>query len=84
MINRDGTETLYMAVTADRYEMPFAVFYSLDEAAEWSGMKKNAISSSIWRDRQPGANKFNLRGYKFVKVVIENAWNDRPDEGHTR
>ena len=64
----DGTEVLYMAVTADKYELPFAVFYSVDEAAEWSGMKKSSVLCKICNDKK----KKSRRGYKFVKVVIES------------
>ena len=60
---------LYMAVTADEYELPIDFAYTAEELAERFGIKKTTILSELSR-RSSGRN----RGYKFIKVEgIEEA-----------
>lgn len=53
---------LYMAVTADKYELPLFVG-NVKEVATWAGITENNLHSQISK-HMSGKN----RGYKFVKV----------------
>ncbi len=57
--------TLYMAVTADKYELPIAVETTLEDIAEVFGISTNAVSSSIAKNRS-GKHK----GVKFIRVKV--------------
>lgn len=54
---------LYMAVTADKYELPICVEDSVHDLAKWAGISDNTLSSNLSKHKN-GKN----RGYKFVKV----------------
>lgn len=54
---------LYMAVTADKYELPICVKDNVHDLAVWAGISDNTLSSNLSKNRS-GKN----RGYKFVKV----------------
>ena len=40
-------KTLYMAVTADEYELPLYVSDTIKELSDWCGYKSNYISTAI-------------------------------------
>ena len=54
---------LYMAVTADKYEIPLAVATNAEELSRMTGYSRTTIVSSISK-RLNG----KIRGIKFVKV----------------
>lgn len=54
---------LYMAVTADKYELPLAVAKNAKKLSRMTGYSRTTIDSSISK-RRNGKN----RGIKFVKV----------------
>lgn len=58
--------SLYMAVTADKYELPVAVAESVKELSNMTGYTEALILSSISK-RQIG----NRRGIRFVRVEEE-------------
>ena len=58
---------LYMAVTADEYELPLGVFDSVKEAAEWGNTTITAVYSGISK-KITGA----YRGYKFIRIDFED------------
>lgn len=58
--------TLFMAVTADEYELPLIVSDSRKGIADYAGITTDGISSSISKNRTG-----KTRGFKFVKVEIE-------------
>lgn len=65
--------TLYMAVTADKYELPLAVTNTANELAKTLGKKTSYVRAEISRETH-GKNKCNgrMRGYKLVKVEVED------------
>ena len=65
--------TLYMAVTADEYELPLAVEDSPKKLSCATGYSCSLICSCVSR-RSSG----KTRGIKFVKVVIDEAVKKRP------
>ena len=56
---------LYIAVSLDEFELPYAVAGSLDELAQMIGSTKNIIASSI----SHGKKDRNYRRYQ--RVIIE-------------
>lgn len=59
--------TLYLAVSPDAYELPFAVAGNLRELSKLTGVKENNISSAINRN----ANG-KIKGIKFLKIKLES------------
>lgn len=57
---------MYMAVTADKYELPIAFADKAKELGKLMNVSEAAVYSSITKGKS-GRN----RGYKFVKVDIE-------------
>jgi len=57
---------LYMAVTADRYELPLFVADSPRELVLVTGYSKNIILSSIAHN-QSG----RMRGVKFIRISVD-------------
>lgn len=57
---------LYMDVAIDKYELPLFVAETIDEMSDWSGTKPQTIRTSISQNKTG-----NRRGYKFVKVDLE-------------
>lgn len=57
--------SIYMAVTADEYELPIDFSSNLKKLAERTGVSASSISSCIYKNRS-GKN----RGFKFVKVEV--------------
>lgn len=55
-----------MAVTADTYELPLAVFDTMQEAAIWAGVSRSTLNVTMYR-----GHSGMKRGYKFVPVVVE-------------
>lgn len=57
--------TLYMVVTADKYELPLAVGTS-EDIARFAGIKRMAVYNYIARKMSGKKN-----GYKLVRVEVE-------------
>lgn len=57
--------TLYMAVTADKYELPLAVGTS-EDIARFAGIKRMTVYNYIARKMSGKKN-----GYKLVRVEVE-------------
>lgn len=53
----------YLAVTADKYELPLAVACTMSELARITGYTVGTISASLYRNESG-----MLRGIKFVRV----------------
>lgn len=58
--------TLYMAVTADKYELPLIVG-SAEDIARFAGIKRLAVYNYIARKMSGKRN-----GYKLVSVEVED------------
>lgn len=71
-----GCAVVYMACTADRYELPIAVTDTLDEMSAIMGMKKESIMQSIARNIRLTKNGKTLVGhgpagsYRYYRVKI--------------
>lgn len=58
--------TLYMAVTADKYELPLVVG-TLYQVAEYGGVQLKTVQQSISSKRSG-----RLNGFKYVRVNVED------------
>lgn len=58
---------LYMAVTADKFELPLAVEVSTTQLSKKTGISKESISFSICKKRS-GKNN----GIKFIKIEVDD------------
>lgn len=58
--------TLYMAVTADKYELPLVVG-TLYQVAEYGGVQVKTVQQSISLKRSG-----KLNGFKYVRVNVED------------
>lgn len=58
--------TLYMAVTADKYELPLVVG-TLYQVAEYGGVQLKTVQQSISQKRSGRMN-----GFKYVRVKVED------------
>ena len=58
--------TLYMAVTADKYELPLVVG-TLYQVAEYGGVQLKTVQQSISLKRSGRMN-----GFKYVRVNVED------------
>ena len=58
--------TLYMAVTADKYELPLIVG-TLYQVAEYGGVQLKTVQQSISLKRSGRMN-----GFKYVRVNVED------------
>lgn len=65
--------TLYMAVTADEYELPLLVEENLGEFAQKLGKRKRTVIDELNRIKR-GKGHYNGSncGYRMVKVVVED------------
>lgn len=54
---------LWLAVTADKYELPLAVADSAAELGRMFGMKKNSIIGAVSKQRDG-----SISGRKFLKI----------------
>lgn len=67
--------TLYMAVTADRYELPVAVESNVEYLASKMGTTTNNIYSQIsYRKRERKAKRkyeSHTGGIRFVRVTVD-------------
>lgn len=63
--------TLYMLVTADKYELPLAVRDNVGEIADLIGRLKYDVYSSISK-KQVSQDTYNGFRYKIIKVVIDD------------
>lgn len=66
-------EILYMAVTADEYELPLYVTPSVFALARWAGKKTKSINEQISKGRNKPPRKVihNYTGYRYRRVYIE-------------
>lgn len=71
--------TLYLAVTADKYELPLYVAESRKEMALWSGLSVNAISCAISNYNRRRAGRCPLKRETsdpgrtmFVKIEVDD------------
>lgn len=71
--------TLYLAVTADKYELPLFVADTRKEMAEWYGVSGDWVSHAIRRyermwGKDPGGKKrINFPGKaRFMKVEVDD------------
>lgn len=58
---------LYMAITADEYELPMGVFGSVIEMAKGYGMTARTVSSYISRGTVRKKDKV-----KFIRLEVQN------------
>lgn len=58
---------VYMAVTADKYELPIAIFDSVYGLARWTGRKRKDIHSAISK----GAKDQKLK-CRYIKVEVND------------
>lgn len=61
--------TLYMAVTADAYELPLIVEEKAADLAKRLGLKSNQISTACTDRRKNHSGK--RRGYRIVRLEVE-------------
>lgn len=66
-------ETLYMAVTADKYELPMHIEESAHALARWAGISLSSMYAQISRGRNkpPREVVHNYTGYRYRRVYIE-------------
>lgn len=57
---------VWLAVTADKYELPLAVFSTAGELGRWAGLSRNTVESTASK-KLSGRNK----GYKIIKVEVD-------------
>ena len=62
-----GNKYLWIAVTADEYELPICVADSAQELANKFGVTDNTIRNCVMRGRSGRQN-----GYKYLKVRRED------------
>lgn len=58
---------IYMAVTADRYELPIAVFDSIQGLSQWRGKSKCVLHRAIQKKQKD--QKLNCR---YIKVEVSD------------
>ncbi len=63
----DGAMTLYLQVTADRYELPLIIADSAVEMAEITGVSKDAIYRAVRR------GSVSRGGDRFVRVRTDDS-----------
>ena len=64
---------LWLAVEADKYELPLAVADTAEELGKMFGIKKNTVINCVARNRSGREN-----GYRYIKVL-----NDGEEDGDT-
>ena len=52
---------VYMAVTKDKYELPLAVFRTMEQLAEWAGVRLSTVSVCVKRAREDGRVRTQYR-----------------------
>ena len=62
-----GCASVYMLVTADKYELPILITESLAEMSRLTGFKKTKISEFIARKSE----RLRYINAKFIKIEIE-------------
>lgn len=66
---RNDERMLYIKITTDRFELPIAVFDTLDELARFEGVKPESIRATIAQARR--------HGYKSKYVILRmKRWKD--------
>ena len=68
--------TLYMLVTADKYELPLAVRDTVDEIADLLGRLKYDVYSTI---SKKSVSKYPYNGFKYKIIKIEVDDDDEED-----
>lgn len=67
--------TLYLAVTADEYELPVFVTNSRAEMARWQGVSIDAIAQAVYRYER-GSNRKKQHhpqlGFRFCRVEVDD------------
>lgn len=63
--------TVYMLVTADKYELPLAVRDTAAEIGELIGRLKFEVFSAISR-KNVSQEKYNGHRFRIIKVVIDD------------
>ncbi len=58
---------LYMAVTADKYELPLIVSSKRQELADYAGVTVRTVDSSISRHE-----KGTRTGIRFIKIMVDD------------
>lgn len=70
-LSRGGNNMIvWMAVTSDELELPFAVADTAAELGKMLGMKSNCVSRTLCLHNKNKTKKW--KKYKIVKVVCEN------------
>lgn len=57
---------VYMACTADKYELPIAIFDNLQELSNWSNKSKNTCKQAIVRKSKDKNNNCY-----YEKIIME-------------
>jgi len=63
-------DIVYMAVTADKYELPICVADTVVELARMCGTSENTISSQISRRKKNNMNYGRCTGRRYLRVEI--------------
>lgn len=72
--------TLYLLVTADKYELPLAVCDSAGEVAELLGRVRGDIYSTISR-KLVSQETFNGHKFRIIKVEVDDEDGEDTDHG---
>lgn len=67
--------TLFLAVTADKYELPLYVATSAAEMARWQGVSVNAIHTAVYRYIHGAHRRKQLHpqfGVRFCRVEVDD------------
>lgn len=59
---------VYLAVTADKYELPLALFNDYKEACKYSGKTKNSFKCSVSRNSLDRTNKCRYVSVKINEI----------------
>lgn len=66
---------LFMAVTADEYELPLYVAERVRELAEWHGIGVDAVHQAIYRYERDANRKRQIHpglGVRFCRVEVDD------------
>ena len=67
--------TLFLAVTADKYELPLYVAETRREMAQWHGVSIDAIASAMYRYERDADRRKQLHpqsGVRFCRVEVDD------------
>lgn len=74
----DELDSLYVAVTGDRYELPIAVAETAKELAKMLGVKENSIYKAVHRQKH-GLVKGLKKEIKYYKIELEDDDGNKSD-----